>query len=248
MKACGNETEAHAFPCLTTELNVALNHIARKLQIGYFRVSMKAVSPMQCRLPWENKFNPVFASTIIWTCSFQTKTETKQQQQKTNKPKPHESNNPKKKKKWGGISTSRVTALLFCTLSIAWKLVKSRNRNQGCKEELCTGGLFFRRASEGRGKMLSLSLALSGLSECICILEGSLCKLLFVECVCPVPLQHCTVTEPYEKWQPGDRKALALQWGWVHVASNTSARERSKREQAVSSWWEKLAKTEAYFC
>lgn len=132
---------------------------------------------------------------------------------KTNKPKPHESNNPKKKKKWGGISTSRVTALLFCTLSIAWKLVKSRNRNQGCKEELCTGGLFFRRASEGRGKMLSLSLALSGLSECICILEGSLCKLLFVECVCPVPLQHCTVTEPYEKWQPGDRKALALQWG-----------------------------------
>lgn len=67
MKACGNETEAHAFPCLMTELNVALNHIARKLQIGYFRVSMKAVSPMQCRLPWERtaKFNPVFASTII---------------------------------------------------------------------------------------------------------------------------------------------------------------------------------------
>lgn len=66
---------------------------------------------------------------------------------------------------------------------------------------------------EGKEKMFSLSLAFSELSERIYILEGSVCKLLLVECVCPVPLQHCTVTEPYEKWQPRDRKALALQWG-----------------------------------
>lgn len=36
MKAYGNEILVGVFPCLTAELNVALSHIARKLQMGCF--------------------------------------------------------------------------------------------------------------------------------------------------------------------------------------------------------------------
>lgn len=203
---------------------MALNHISRKLQIGYwyFRVTMKAVSPMQCRLPWENKLNTGFASTIIWTCSFPTKP--KYKKNKTN-PKPMKRTTLRKQRGKGSVEAGWLLCYFaHCALFGNWLNhgtgIKAARRNYALMIYYLEKVYYLKE--EGNEKMFSLSLALS---ECIYILECIYiqCKLLLAECVCPVPLQHCTVTEPYEKWQPRDEKALALQWGWAYVALDISA-------------------------
>lgn len=45
MKAYSNEALGYASPCLTAELNVALNSISGKLHLGYFRGHYSYESP-----------------------------------------------------------------------------------------------------------------------------------------------------------------------------------------------------------